>query len=390
MQNHAVQKDFYLFLVGNVYYAQFRDPATRKLLPKKSSGLRRETLADKWAKNEYDRLCGEAGKSGLTLAEYAGRFYIDGCPHETERKTNGRTFGVKTKLDNRHRLEAYIMPDPICKMRLCDITRPDVLDFRDRLIEKLGYTRKAQLTLVAYKNIMHSALNRGLIDNDPTIVKINIAIGKKKQRAATSIDNVKNILLKKYWPNKTIWLAALTAGITGLRAGEISGLTWGDVDKTNEKILISRSINLYEGEKSTKSRKPRETVYPKVLQVILEPHRGGPGSYIFSIKDGKPLAYSALRSAMTRAMNKVIMDNAAKNGIINEDELKTTKITLHGLRHSINTALLEAGVNPELFLASFGWVDKETQEIYTHRDLYNLAPQREATDKLFEGFIGGE
>ena len=77
---------------------------------------------------------------------------------------------------------------------------------------------------------------------------------------------------------------------------------------------------------------------------------------------------------------------------ITEEELKgaVTRITLHGLRHSINTALLEHGVNPELLRASFGWVDKDTQEIYTHRELYNLSPQRDAVDKLFDGFMGEE
>jgi len=46
---YSVQKDFYLFLVGDVYYAQFRDPVTRKLQRKKSSGLRNRTMAEKWA-----------------------------------------------------------------------------------------------------------------------------------------------------------------------------------------------------------------------------------------------------------------------------------------------------------------------------------------------------
>jgi integrase len=211
--------------------------------------------------------------------------------------------------------------------------------------------------------------------------------------------NVKNLLLKKNWPNKTIWLAAMTVGMTGVRAGEVCSLMWQDIIIEKKIIFISRSYNIYEGVKSTKSGKPRIFPYPKALQVILEPHRGDPMSYAFSIKEGKPLAYYALRSAMKRAKNRVAKETvnekkktAGEKGITEEDKKKIenciAKITLHGLRHSINTALLEAGVNPELLRASFGWVDKETQEIYTHRDLYNLAPQSEAIDVLFEGFTG--
>jgi len=391
----AVQKDYYVFPVDGVYYVQFRDPVTRRILSKISSGLRSETLADKWAYNEYQRRCKSVGQSGLLFGEYAKLFYTDGCPHEAKRKADSLSFGVKTRLDNRYRLEAYILPDPICKKRLCDIERPDSVNFRDRLISKLGYTRKAQLTFIAYRNIINTALDKGLIKADP-IIKVSIKLKNKKKRPATSVDNVKNILLKRYWPNKTIWMAAMTASIAGLRAGEISGLRWRDIDPENKSIKIIHSINLYEGEKTTKSGKPRVTTYPEVLQVLIEPYRGNPDDYAFSIKDGEPLAYSALRSAMTRAMNRVIKEivkakkEAAGETDVSEEELHKgiTKISLHGLRHSINTALLEAGVNPELIRASFGWVDEETQEIYTHRDLYNLAPQREATDKLFEGFIG--
>ena len=47
MSNITVQKDYYLFPRDGVFYVQFRDPVTRKLLPKKSSGSRNRTLAEK-------------------------------------------------------------------------------------------------------------------------------------------------------------------------------------------------------------------------------------------------------------------------------------------------------------------------------------------------------
>jgi integrase len=396
MPYSAVQKDYYIFAVSGIYYAQFRDPMTRELLSKKSSGLRNRTMADKWAKKEYDRLCIESGKTGFTLREYADLFYKAGCPHGADRKANGNTFGIQTSKDNRFRLTEYILPDPICDKILSDVTRPDSLNFRDRLIKKLGYTRKAQLTLIAYRNIINTAINHGLINSDPA-AKVTIKLKNKGERAATSIDNIKKILSKKYWPNETIWLAAITAGIAGLRSGELSGLRWQDIDLKNEKIKIIHSVSKYEGEKTTKSGKPRIAPYPKILQTMLEPHRGKLESYVFSIKNSEPLAYDALRSAMRKAMNKaakdIVTENKKKSGDdteITDEELKNgiTKISLHGLRHSINTALLEAGVNPELLRASFGWTDPKTQEIYTHRDLYNLTPQSEAVDKLFNNFIG--
>ena len=401
MPYSAVQKDFYLFPVNGVYYVQFRDPTSRRLLSKKSTGLRNGTMADKWAKKEYDRLCAEIGKvTDITFGEYASHFFIDGCPHEKERKSNGKTFGNGTRRNYRCFLEHHILPDIICNKRLCDITRPDSINLRDRLIDQLGYTRKAEQTLLIYRLILHQALNRGLINSDPT-AKVYIK-GKTKKRSATNVEGIKSILLKKYWPNKTLWLAAMTAAIVGLRASEICGLMWKHVDKEKEKIYIVQAYVKTEGLKSTKSGNSRKAPYPGVLQELLEPHRKNPNDFVFSLHDGKPLDYSALRSAMKRTMERVVKDAIKKKKTEAGDLLEVTKeenkngiegitsITLHGLRHSINTALLDEGVNPETLRASFGWQDVETQEIYTHRDLYDLTPQREAVDRLFEGFKGEE
>ena len=375
MSYSNVQKDYYIFPVNSVYYVQFRDPITRRLLTKLSSGLRNKTAADKWAKKEYQQRYENAGKPDILFKEYASQFYIEGCPHEAERKANGQSFGIKTKTDNRHRLINNILTDPIGSKRLCEIKRTDSLNFRDRLIEKYGYTRKTQLILVTYRNIINAALNRGLIDNDP-VVKITVKLKNKGKGQAANIPSVKNILLKKHWPNNTLWLAAMTAGIVGLRAGELCGLKWKDIDLKNEVIKITRSMNLQEGEKNTKSGKPRTAPYPKVLQNLLEPSRSTPDNFVFSTKAGKPLGYYALYNAMTNAV-KMAMNT---EGI--------PRITLHGLRHSINTALLEEGENPELLRAAFGWVDESTQEIYTHRELYKLQPIKNAVDKLFDGFTG--
>jgi DNA-binding Xre family transcriptional regulator len=43
---YTVQSDFYLYAVSGIYYVQFRDPVTRRVLSKKSTGLRSRVKAD--------------------------------------------------------------------------------------------------------------------------------------------------------------------------------------------------------------------------------------------------------------------------------------------------------------------------------------------------------
>jgi hypothetical protein len=133
-QRSAVQDDFYVFPVGAVYYVKFRDPITRKLLSKKSTGLRNKTAARQWAQEEWDRRTERAGKSDIILYNYAKQFYTgEGCPHKTNIRANGGHFAIKTRRLYRSHLENHILADPICQKEVAFIKRPDVLNFRDRL-----------------------------------------------------------------------------------------------------------------------------------------------------------------------------------------------------------------------------------------------------------------
>lgn len=365
-RNYAVQKDYYVFPVGEVYYVKFRNPATRNLESKKSTGLKNKTLAERFAHDEWERRLKNIGKTDDTFAGYAKAFYIEGCPHEADRKADGKTFGGGARATYKYALDTHLLTDPISDMRVSDIKRSDVILLRDRLIKKLGLTRRAQFALIAFKNIIHTAFRRGAIDIDPTF-KIDIARRNKAVRAAVCMDDIKRLFLHKYWTNEKYRLAVMTAALTGLRAGEICALKWQDIDAKRGLISVVRAISKFDGLKAPKWGKSRVTVYPDTLKAELEKINGNSSEYCFS-SDENPLSYYALNSAMKRAVIKA--------GI--------PALTLHGLRHSIQTALRGNGVHPELLRASFGWCNEQVQEGYTHRDLYNLTPQKEAVDKLFK------
>jgi integrase len=363
----SVQDDFYVFPVGSVYYVQFRDPVTRKILPKKSTGYRNKTLAKQWAKEEWARRSAIAGLSDSLFKDYAAPFFTGAAndPFEIRKRTNEETLAIKTRIDYRSDLVNHILKDVISQKKLALIKRADSVALRDRLIASFGFSRKAKRIWQAYKNVIHTALESGLIEND-SVRNVNISYTKNK-RAATSIDNVIALLNPKNWKNPRLRLAVMTGAIVGLRAGEIRGIKWKDIDPENNVIRINREWIDREGEKMPKREKTRVTIYPQVLKTLLEPLRGGPEDRVFSILRGEPLSYQTLRHAMNEATDKA----------------EIPRITLHGLRHSIQTALLGSGVNPELLRATFGWTDEDVQEIYTHRELYDLSPQREITDKLF-------
>jgi integrase len=367
-KNLSVQDDYYIFPVGEVYYVKFRDPVTRAILSKKSSGYRSKTLAAQWARKEWQRRCALAGLPDTPLEEYAKLFFTgkDDDPYEKKVRTNGGHLAVKARRNYRSDLEKYILPDPICQKSIPLIRRNDSIDFRDRLIALFGFSRKTKRIFQAYKNVIHTALEKGLTQID-SVNRLNVAYTKQK-RPATTIENVKILLKEENWKNPRIRLAVIAAGMTGLRAGEIRGIKWRDIDNEHNVIRVDREIIEIEGEKLPKWEKTRTTIYPMLLKSMLEPLRGNPDDRVFAISKRGPLSYTRLRQEMNEAVSSA--------GI--------PRITMHGLRHSIQTALRGRGVNPELLRATFGWTDEEVQEGYTHRELYDLSSQMEHTDSLFD------
>lgn len=366
-QKLTVQDDWYIFPVGSVYYVKFRNPVTRELLSKKSTGCRNKTLAAQWVREEWDRRCSMAGLSDTPLGDFAKYFFTgnDDDPFETKKRAEGKHIGVLTRINYRADLNKYILPDIICKKSIAIITRTDSMDFRDRLIACYGFTRKTKRIFQAYKNVIHTALDKGLTQID-SVHRLNVSYNKQK-RKAIGIADLEKLMDPANWYNSTIRLAVITAGMTGLRAGEIRGIKWKDLDTERNAIHIVRQVVERIGVKLPKWEKTRTTIYPKNLQILLEPLRGKPDDWIFAVSEKTPIAYCTLRKAMKKAVLKA----------------QIPEITLHGLRHSIQTALRGRGVNPELLRATFGWGDEEVQDDYTHPELYDLTPQIEETDTLF-------
>jgi hypothetical protein len=61
--------------VGDVYYVKFRDPITRQLQTKKSTGLRNKTAARQWAEEEWNRRTERVGR-GLCMENGHGTMRI--------------------------------------------------------------------------------------------------------------------------------------------------------------------------------------------------------------------------------------------------------------------------------------------------------------------------
>jgi integrase len=172
-------------------------------------------------------------------------------------------------------------------------------------------------------------------------------------------------------------VAVLTTILTGLRANELWGLTWDDIDINNYMIRLQHSLwkgKLYEAKTATSKRKV--DISPTLALELKKWKLQCPATdlnLVFPSRRGKP----------------VIHDNFAKayfKAALKRAELKT--VTWHSLRHTNASVRIKSEQNPKYISEQLGHASiKITYDLYGH--LFNDAEySRSQVAKLENTFYG--
>ena len=169
-------------------------------------------------------------------------------------------------------------------------------------------------------------------------------------RILQAIDNVKH---------RAILLLTYSAG---LRVGEVVRLRCEDID--TERMMI----HIRQG----KQRKDRYTMLSEVALTVLREYarRYQPKTWLFP-----GAGYG--RHLHERSVQKVFQRARIKAGI-------TKPVTVHSLRHSFATHLLEAGTDLRYIQELLGHKNSKTTEIYTHVSKRDIGRIRSPLDGLMD------
>jgi len=140
---------------------------------------------------------------------------------------------------------------------------------------------------------------------------------------------------------------------TGLRVGELTQITYSDIDWQARKLHVRPEVG--------KKEKERYTEIHPVLYQMLEKYKGRRGRII-------PLT--------GERVEQIVKNYAKKAGLPSEAR---TGITPHKLRHTFATWMLEAGANIRTVQEALGHEDISTTMIYTH---ISDKERREAIERL--------
>lgn len=146
----------------------------------------------------------------------------------------------------------------------------------------------------------------------------------------------------------------------GLRCGELLALKPIHIDSKRNIVLL----------KNAKGKKDRiAPLSPKILEMLREYYKiYKPTTYLFEgIISGKSYSEKSLQSVLKQALQKA----------------KITKpVTLHWLRHSYATHLLESGTDLRYIQELLGHSSSKTTEIYTHVSTKSIQQIKSPFDDL--------
>mgnify|MGYP001282941538 FL=1 len=157
--------------------------------------------------------------------------------------------------------------------------------------------------------------------------------------------------------------------MTGMRRGELAGLKWANVNLSNHQLQVVNTLQRITGQglmngqpKTERSRRSialsadtvallHEIRGRQITQQLEVSDAWTDSGYVFTDASGMPVD----PNLATRALKKVV----ATAGL--------PKLTIHGLRHTHATILLEQGVNPKVVSERLGHASvATTMDIYSH------------------------
>ncbi len=235
-----------------------------------------------------------ADSATVTVAE-AGKLWLASCAaHGLEQSTLEQY---------RQHLDLHIVPH-IGAVKLSRVMRPTVRAFQDSMREAGASTAMVRKVTVSLGSILADSQERGLVAHNAVreIRRGKAQGGRQKRKLQVGVDIPTpaevGAMLGHARPGK--WRSVLTvAALTGMRASELRGLRWADVDLKGRLIHVRQRADRYRAIGLPKSEAGQRAIPigATVVNTLKEWKLACPkGELVFPNADGAPLASAKLAS----------------------------------------------------------------------------------------------
>lgn len=264
-----------------------------------------------------------------------------------------RKYSVKTIKSYIHFNEDFLM---FIKKNPAEVTNDDTRDYLFYLADRKDFSASTlNVAINALKFYYGEILKKNFIyevKRPRKDQKLPVVLSREEvSKILSPIANVKH---------KAILMVTYSAG---LRVSEVVKLRYEDIDTERKLIHI----------KGAKGRKDRYTllsdVASKTLKLYIDSYQ--PKKWLFHSRD--------VNYHITTRTAQRIFEYACKTAEIKKE------VTVHSLRHSFATHLLESGVDLRYIQELLGHKSSKTTEIYTHVSNRDLSKIKNPLDSIMFG-----
>jgi site-specific recombinase XerD len=235
------------------------------------------------------------------------------------------------------------------------ITSEDITAFMEHLVDNRAFSASTlNIAINAFKFFFKS------INHDNLDYNIKRPRKDKKLPVILAVNEVAAIFdSTTNFKHRLLLMAAYSAG---LRVSEVVSLKLSDIDLERNLITI----------RAGKGRKDRIALLSNTFRKSLAEYEKieKPGEWLFP-------GHSAGTHIAVRTAEKVFENALKKSGI-------KKRASIHTLRHSFATHLLESGIDIRYIQKLLGHANVKTTEIYTHVSAKHLISIKSPLDKIFK------
>lgn len=352
MKNGVIQR-------GNTWSYVIRevDPATGKIKPVWRGGFRTQSEAKAkraeaitaMAKGTY------VSRQDVTVGEYL-RAWIDG--HAVELKAS-------TADSYRSKIEGYLVPalghekvQALSPSRLSTVFKTMTEEGGRGAVHGRGGKPLSPRTVEFARAILRKAMQDAIVDR---LIDVNPVVGSKRPRpikpkhTTWTAEQVRAFLEAESDSRlHPLWVLAFA---TGMRRGELMGLTWRDLDLDEGIVAVDRSVTQIGKNRTSTTPKNHErrrvaidaatVAVMKAWKVAQAQEKLACGAdwadevgTVFTWEDGSPLLPDYVTKRFQRVQAQL--------------EEPLPRIVVHEIRHSHATILLRAGVPPHIVSKRLG------------------------------------
>jgi len=275
----------------------------------------------------------------------------------------------------RSHADLHIKPSRIGREKLARLSTPTIEAFRDDLLKKSSRPM-ARKVLTSLKSILSEAQRRGLVaHNAAQPVKVDV---KRRDHARLAVGRdipskaeIQTLLTQAKGRWRPLFV---TAVFTGMRASELRGLIWDDIDFDRKVIHVRQRANLWGEIGAPKSAAGQREIpmSPMVVNALKEWRLACPrGSAALVFPNGKGNVESHANIAnrgfypLQRNAGTVVADPKEKDESGNP--VMKPKYGLHALRHFFASWAIEREFSPKRVQALLGHSSIQmTFDVYGH------------------------